>query len=81
MPNIKNMTYRGHNWIRTSQADGTITMSFKGVSLLTDTEYKKCKKDFDANPHPYRIYRRLKETDRELVEFKFGVESPEVQKI
>lgn len=77
MPNIRNMTYKGHNWIRTFQANGTITFSFKSVSLLTDAECKQWKKE---NPKALRTYRRLKETDRELVEFKFGKEVPEVQK-
>lgn len=80
MPNIRNMTYKGHNWIMTLQTAGTVTMSFRSIGLLTDKEYKQHKKD---NPNPQNLkrmhYRRLKETDRELVEFKFGKEDvPEV---
>ena len=67
-----NMTYKGHNWIRTIQTPSTRTMSFMMVSLLTDDEYKKEQKRIEDNPHPRPKYRRLKETDRELVEFKFG---------
>lgn len=77
MANIRNMTYRGHNWIRTSQANGTITMTFKSVRLLTDDEYKRWQKNRLPNE---RSYRRLKETDRELVEFKFGKETPDGEK-
>ena len=71
---LGNFTYKGHNWIRTEQANGTTTMSFRGVSLLTDEEYRQWKEERLPDE---RSYRRLKVTDKELVEFKFGKESPE----
>jgi hypothetical protein len=80
MPNIRNMTYNGHNWIRTIQIPNTRTMSFRMVSLFTDEEYKEYKKDLEKNPNNKPKFRRLKETDRELVEFKFGKEVPEGEK-
>jgi len=78
MANIRNMTYKGHNWIRTTQMRNTFTMSFKNFTLLTDEEYKRWQKNRLPNERPYR---RLKETDRELVEFHLGKEdAPEVEK-
>ena len=76
MANTKNMTYRGHNWICASTPKMSLnpTFSLTRVTLLTDKEYKNLFGDRK------QYYRRLKETDRELVEFKFGTESPEVQK-
>lgn len=76
MANIKNMTYRGHNWICASQPKMSLNATFSTtrVTLLTDKEYKDLPEDRK------RKYRRMKETDRELVEFKFGPEFPEVQK-
>ena len=77
MPNIRNMTYKGHNWIRTIQIPNTQTMSFRMVSLFTDEEYKEYKEDLKKNPNNKPKFRRLKEPDRDLVEFKFGKESPD----
>lgn len=76
MANTRNMTYRGHNWICASRPKHcfTTTESLTRVTLLTDDEYKELDEDVKWK------YRRLKETDRELVEFKFG-QSPEGEKI
>ena len=81
MANIRNWTYKGHNWIRTRQLPNTFTISCCTFVLLTDEEYKREKKRVEQNPHPYPKFRRLKETDRELVEFHLGKEdAPEVVK-
>lgn len=79
MANIKNMTYRGHNWICASPPHMALnaTFSLTRVTLLTDKEYNDKRFDKDRK----KWYRRLKETDRELVEFSFGPETPEVEKV
>ena len=75
MANIKNMTYRGHNWICASQQKMSLNATFSTtrVTLLTDKEYQDLpEKGYGSSQKSH--FRRLKETDRDLVEFKFGKE-------
>ena len=81
MANIKNWTFRGHNWIFVSRPPGKmgffITETFTKVILFTDEEYKNMPEKSGFHVGKDKV-RRLKETDRELVELKFGKDSSKV---